>query len=418
MNNFQYGQILKKELLLALGCTEPIAIAYASALVKKHLCKMPTRMDIFVSGNIVKNVKGVVVPNTNGLRGIDVAAIAGLLSDNPDSELEVLEYVKENDIPLIPKMLEDIDINIFQKKGKDNLYIDVTGYNNNDRVRVVIEEKHTNVTLITKNNEVIRNAKVIGSTYSSADYDFMSYNGLCDYAFNSDIKDAIEVIDLQINSNYSIAKIGLEKNYGMNIGKTVIKNANEPKDLAIAYAAAGSDARMSGSTSPVVINSGSGNQGMTISLPIYVYCIAKEIEKEKMYRALAFANLLSIYIKSKIGSLSAFCGAVSAATAVSGAITFLNNGNKKNIEDAIKNSLSNLPGVICDGAKPSCAYKIYSSLDSAFLASELALSGIVAEGGCGIISDDIEKTIAAIGKIGKEGMKNTDEVILDIMISV
>jgi L-cysteine desulfidase len=222
---------------------------------------------------------------------------------------------------------------------------------------------------------------------------------------------------MQIENNYKIAQIGLENNYGMNIGKTVIKDAKSSKDKAIAYAAAGSDARMSGSTSPVVINSGSGNQGMTISLPIYVYCTSEGIEKEKMYRALVFANLVAIYIKSKIGSLSAFCGAVSAATAVSGAITYLKGGNKEQIENSIKNSFSNLSGVICDGAKPSCAYKIYSSLDSAFLASELALNSIVAEGGCGIIFDDIEETISAVGSVAKDGMKNTDEVILKIMIS-
>lgn len=417
MNKADYGKILKKELLLALGCTEPIAIAYAAALVKKQLKQTPTKLDILVSGNIIKNVKGVIVPNTNGLRGIEVATVAGFLTNKPDSELEVLEYVNEEDISLIPKLIENIQIKITQKKNKDNLYIDITGYCNDDKARVVIEEKHTNVTHISKNDALILDVTAETAEQKAADYKKMSFEGLYEYSLMGDIDNVIPTIDLQVESNYTIAKIGLEHNYGMNIGKTVIKDAKSPKEKAIAYAAAGSDARMSGSTSPVVINSGSGNQGMTISLPIYVYCTSEGVEKEKMYRALVFANLVSIYIKSKIGSLSAFCGAVSAATAVSGAITYLKDGNRKQIEDSIKNSLSNLPGVICDGAKPSCAYKIYSSLDSAFLASELALNGIVAEGGCGIIFDDIEKTIAAVGTVGKDGMKNTDEVILDIMIS-
>lgn len=410
-----YGKILKNELVLALGCTEPIAIAYATALVKKQLGQSPTKLEICVSGNIIKNVKDVIVPNTNGLKGIEVAMIAGMLSDRPDSKLEVLEYVNKKDIPLIPKMVEDMPIKIIQKKNKDNLYIDITGYFKDEKVRVVIEEKHTNVTLISKNDEVIMEEEAVSSHKGITNYTSMCYKGLCEYAFEGDIENVIPTLDMQIKKNHAIAEIGLKMDCGMNIGKSVIKSSKFSKDKAVAYAAAGSDARMSGSTSPVVINSGSGNQGMTISLPIYIYCINEYNEKKNMYRALVFANLLAIYIKSKIGSLSAFCGAVSAATAVSGAITYLRGGNASQIEDSIKNSLSNLSGVICDGAKPSCAYKIYSSLDSAFFAAELALNGTVAEGG--IISDDIEKTIASVGKLAKEGMKITDEVILDIMVA-
>lgn len=410
-----YGKILKNELVLALGCTEPIAIAYAAALVKKQLGQSPRKLEISVSGNIIKNVKDVIVPNTNGLKGIEVAMIAGMLSDRPDSELEVLEYVNQKDIPLIPKMVEDTPIKIVQKKNKDNLYIDITGYFKDEKARVVIEEKHTNVTLISKNDEVIMEEEAASSHKVVINYASMCYKGLSEYAFEDDIENVISTLDMQIKKNHAIAEIGLKMDCGMNIGKNVIKSSKISKDKAVAYAAAGSDARMSGSTSPVVINSGSGNQGMTISLPIYIYCINEYIEKKNMYRALVFANLVAIYIKSKIGSLSAFCGAVSAATAVSGAITYLRGGNASQIEDSIKNSLSNLSGVICDGAKPSCAYKIYSSLDSAFFAAELALNGIVAEGG--IISNDIEKTIASVGKIAKDGMKTTDEVILDIMVA-
>lgn len=410
-----YGKILKKELVLALGCTEPIAIAYAAALVKKQLGQTPTKLEIHVSGNIIKNVKDVIVPNTNGLKGIKVAMMAGILSDRPDSQLEVLEYIDQKDIPLIPEMVENTLIKIVQKKNKGNLYIDITGYFRGEEARVVIEGKHTNVTLVSKNKEVVMEKDGASIDNGVMDYTFLSYEGLSEYAFEGEIADVIPILDMQTEKNHKIAEIGLKNDCGMNIGKNVIKSSEVSKDKAIAYAVAGADARMSGLSSPVVINSGSGNQGMTVSLPIYIYCLNEKIEKEYMYRALVFANLLAIYIKSKIGSLSAFCGAVSAATAVSGAITYLRGGNGRQIEAAIKNSLSNLSGVICDGAKPSCAYKVYSSLDSAFLAADLALKGVVAEGG--IISDDIEKTILAVGKIAKDGMKTTDEVILDIMVA-
>lgn len=417
MKAVDYGLVIKKELLLALGCTEPISIAYASALVREQLGYMPTKIEINVSGNIIKNVKGVIVPNTNGLRGIEVSLISGMLSSKPSSKLEVLEYLEEEDIKRIPKLIDETEIKITQKKNKDNLYIEVLGHYKGETARVIIEEKHTNVTLIAKNDLVIMGTEIKDDINSPNIYEMMSYEGICKYSFEHPIHDLISMLDLQIESNYKVAKIGITNDYGMNIGKTLIKTCSGGRNKAIAYAAAGSDARMGGSVSPVVINSGSGNQGMTISVPIYIFCQEEGIEKEKMYRALVFANLISIYIKSKIGSLSAFCGAVSAATAVGGAITYLMNGNEEEIENSIKNSLSNLPGIICDGAKPSCAYKIYSSLNSAFFASELALLGEVAKDGCGIIFDDIEKTIASVCKVGKYGMKGTDEVILDIMIS-
>lgn len=411
-----YGEILRKELILALGCTEPIAIAYASALARDQLDAFPKRIDIAVSGNIIKNVKGVIVPNTNGMRGIEVAAVAGALSEKPDSRLEVLEYISDENISRLESVIDNTDIRITQAKGKSNLYIEITEYSERNIAKVIIEDKHTHVTHISLNGKILHNG-VIEYEDQMIDYSFMSYQGIFDYAFYGDYEVVRDVIDRQIASNYEIAKIGLNENFGMNIGKTVLKGASNSKDKAIAYATAGSDARMSGSISPVVINSGSGNQGMTVSLPVYIYSMNECIEEEKMYRALVFANLISIYIKSKIGSLSAFCGAVSAATAVSGAITYLKGGNENAVSNSIKNALSNLPGVICDGAKPSCAYKIYSSLDSAFMASDLALAEQVAEDGCGIIFSDIEKTIAAVGEIGRNGMKITDEVIMDIMTS-
>ncbi|MBF4693129.1 L-cysteine desulfidase family protein [Fusibacter ferrireducens] len=412
----EYGEILKKELILALGCTEPISIAYAAALAKSQLGSMPKKIEVSVSGNIIKNVKGVIVPNTSGMRGIEVAVVAGLLSSKPESKLEVLEHVSEENISKIKDLLKTIEIRVIQVKNKSNLYVEITEYSENEKVCVVIENKHTNVTSIKKNDLTLHDLEV-EVLNKGTDYTFMSYSGITEFAFSGDYLMYKDILDQQIEKNYGIAQIGLSEDFGMNIGKTLIKTARSAKEKSVAYAAAGSDARMSGSSLPVVINSGSGNQGMTVSLPIYVYCISEAIETEKMYRALIFANLIAIYIKSKIGSLSAFCGAVSAATAVSGAITYLRGGTFEAIENSIKNAFSNLPGVICDGAKPSCAYKIYSSLDSAFLASDLALKGIVAENGCGIIFESVDKTISAVGEIGNKGMKSTDEVILDIMTS-
>jgi len=412
----KYGEVLRHELILALGCTEPIAIAYAAALARQQLSDYPHKIEIIVSRNIIKNVKGVTVPNTNGRRGIEVAAIAGTLSSKPESKLEVLEYVLHDQIDSIDTLIKDTDISITASTGKSNLYIEITEFSNNDISKVIIEDKHTNVTHLSLNGRVLHNGSIDEEDIET-DYDFMSYEGIRDYALNADLKSIIPILEMQIENNYKIAKIGLKENFGMNVGKTLMENAATSKEIAVGYASAGSDARMSGSASPVVINSGSGNQGMTIAIPIYVYSIKEHISEIEMYKALAVANLLAIYQKSKIGSLSAFCGAVSAATAVSGAITYLRGGSDASIKNSIKNAISNLPGVICDGAKPSCAYKIYSSLDSAFMASDLALSKQVAEDGCGIIFEDIDKTIAAVGEIANNGMKTTDDVIIDIMTS-
>lgn len=412
----EYSDILRKELILALGCTEPIAVAYASALCKELIGGFPERIDITVSGNIVKNVKGVIVPNTGGKRGLEVAAIAGALSKKPKSKLEVLEYLEKDDIKCIDDYLSSTEITIQKTIGKNNLYIEVSEFSGNNTATVIIEDKHTHVTKMSLNGSLLHDDEV-EKEEDIIDLSFMDFKSICHSAFHETYDEIKELLDMQVENNFAIAEIGLQNDFGMCIGKTIHQKAQSSKDKAISYAAAGSDARMSGSTSPVVINSGSGNQGMTISIPIYVYGIHERIKEEKIDRALIFSNLIAIYIKSKIGSLSAFCGAVSAATAVAGAITYLRGGDTKMISDTIKNAVSNLPGVICDGAKPSCAYKIYSSLDSAFLASDLAMMNQVVEDGCGIIFEDIDKTLAAVGTIAKLGMKTTDEVIIDIMTS-
>ena len=412
-----YKSILETELIPAYGCTEPASIAYAAAIVRNHLDGIADRFDIFVSGNVIKNVQGVIVPNTNGKRGIKTSVIAGSLVKDPDAKLEVLHSLTSADIGCIDDLLKTIDINVSNVRSKAGLYIEIIGYKNSDKVRVIIDKKHTNVTLIEKNDVVLfNNDRIdIGKDNKKLNYSEMNFDGIYEFVLNVDIADIAHIIDAQIKYNWEIANIGLNGNYGLNIGRTLLSRSESAEDKAKAYAAAGSDTRMGGSDAPVVINSGSGNQGITVTLPVYVYGKEYGLDMEAIYRALVLSNLISIYIKSKIGVLSAFCGAVSAATGAGAGITYLKKGTKRQIQDTIKNSLANLSGVICDGAKASCAYKIASSVDSAMLASELAMKGLVVQGGTGVIFDNVDETIEAIGKIGKIGMKETDEVILDIM---
>ena len=300
----EYSDILRKELILALGCTEPIAVAYASSLCKELIGGFPERITITVSGNIVKNVKGVIVPNTGGRRGLEVAAVAGALSKKPKSKLEVLEHLEEDDIKGIDDFLMSTEITVQKALGKSNLYIEVSEFSGNNVATVIIEDKHTHVTMMSLNGEVLHNAEVEKED-DIIDLSFMTFEDICQCAFHESYDEIRELLDMQVENNFTIAEIGLKNDFGMCIGKTIHQKACTSKDKAISYATAGSDARMSGSTSPVVINSGSGNQGMTISIPIYVYGINERIEEEKIYRALIFANLIAIYIKSKIGSFIA-----------------------------------------------------------------------------------------------------------------
>lgn len=417
MSKKMYTSILVKELVPAMGCTEPAAIAYAAAIVRKHLGDIADRFDVSVSGNIIKNVQGVIVPNTNGKTGIRTSVIAGSLVLKPESKLEILSYLTQEEINSIDGLVQSIPIKISNAVDKPGLYIEIIGYKDDDAVKVIIDKKHTNLILIQKNNNVIyrNNNDEQDEVTNHLDYSTLNFDDIYHYIESVDLDEVQHLLDKQIKYNKGIADIGLNGDFGLNIGKTLMKKSNSPENRASAYAAAGSDTRMGGSDAPVVINSGSGNQGLTVSLPVYVYGMELGIKMQRVYRGMLLSNLISIYIKSKIGTLSAFCGAVSAATGAGAGITYLKKGTKKQIVDTINNSLANLSGVICDGAKASCAYKIASSVDSAILASELAMMGQVVKGGSGVIFDDVDKTIEAIGKVGKLGMEITDKVILDIM---
>jgi len=409
--------IIRKELITALGCTEPIAIAYASSIVSKQLGGMPDSFDVNVSGDIIKNVKGVIVPNTGGQKGIKPAVIAGALSAKPEARLEILNELSTDQISRVKGIVNESSVKISKKQGEHNLYIEVVGFLGENYAKAIIENKHTNVTHISKNDKIVFSSdKAKNSKNDFTGYDQLSFDVIYDFIEKTDLADFEDLLQMQIEYNCRIAQIGLNEPYGLGIGKTLLKRDKSPENMAAAYAAAGSDARMSGCDSAVVINSGSGNQGLAVSLPIYIFGRETGSSQESIYRAMLLSNLISIYIKSKIGTLSAFCGAVSAGTAAGAGITYLKGGNRQKVSDTIINSLSNLSGVICDGAKPSCAYKIASGVQSGVLASELAMDGCVVENGDGIISSNVDKTVTAVSDIVKIGMQETDNAIIDIMI--
>ena len=415
----KYVKVLREELITALGCTEPIAIAYASAVAAKYLEKEPEHIVAVCSGNIIKNVKGVTVPNSGGQKGVEAAAILGAIGGNADKELEVMSSVTEEDIERSKVLKEDGLCTVELADDVENLYIELIATAGIDRVTVIIANKHTNIVSIKKNDEVVINkCFTLNKGVGQNDREFMTVAGILDFADVVDILDVKDLLDHQIACNLTISEEGLKNSYGANVGKNIIKlyGSDKVETRAKAYAAAGSDARMSGCDLAVVANSGSGNQGITVSVPVYQYAKELNVPDEKLYRALVISNLISAHIKTGIGSLSAFCGAVSASTGSGAAITYLKGGSRKQIYYTITNTLGTVSGIVCDGAKPSCAAKIASSVDCAILASEMAFNNDRFKVGEGILTDDIESTVKNIGRLGHDGMNTTDKEILNIMI--
>lgn len=414
-----YIQILKEELVVAMGCTEPIAIAYAGAKAREILGKKPDKVIIKCSGNIIKNAKCVTVPNTNGLIGIGASAITGILAGDATKELEAISVVDPKYLDEIASLVNTDYCTVRLLDTPISLHIIMEVYCGNDSASVEIKEAHTNITKIVKNNEVLFEQEESKDKYLGVfvDRSVLNVKDIYDFANIVNTDEIKYLLDSQIEKNLAIAKEGLKGTYGLGIGKVLLDSYSD--DIAIkikAHAAAASEARMSGSPMPVVTNSGSGNQGMTVSVPIIVYAQEKNIEKEKLYRALVLSNLLAIHQKTLIGRLSAFCGVVSAACASGAAITYLAGGTLKQIEDTITNTLANVSGIVCDGAKPACGAKIASSLDGALMGHHLAMAGQAYNPNTGILKDDVEKTINAVGRLGKDGMKQTDIEILNIMI--
>jgi L-cysteine desulfidase len=414
----EYVQILKEELRPAMGCTEPIAVSYAASLAKKYLKENPKVIDVYVSGNILKNVKSVVVPNTKGLRGIKAATSIGIVAGNPDLELQCISKVTDQDIEKCSQYLNDTEINVLLSKSDFIFDIHMFAYNNEDVCEIRIVENHTNVVLIKYNNEIIFKRDITGTKKTDlVDRTILNVCDIVKFADLVNIEDVNDLINQQIEYNTKISDEGLKNNYGANIGKTLL--ASNPNDLNTrlkARAAAGSDARMNGCNMPVMINSGSGNQGMTCSLPVIEYASIKGIEESKLIRALVLSNLLTIHIKTGIGTLSAYCGVIAAGCAAGCAISYLEGADEKTIAHTLVNSLAIASGVICDGAKASCAAKIAIAVEAGILGYNMYKNGNQFYGGDGIVQKGVENTIKNIGRLASNGMKSTDEEIISIMI--
>lgn len=411
-----YLDILQEELLPALGCTEPIAVAYAAANARSVLPGAPERLEVAVSNNIVKNVKSVIVPNTGGLKGIQAAAAIGAVAGNEKLALEVISSVTERDRESLRKFLAEKEILVKPVESTDVFDIRVDAFDGEGNHGVCrIQKTHTNVTLLAKNDVILLRRDDAQSDRQLANREMLSVEGILDFAQTCELEDIKPVLSRQIRCNSAISNEGLKTPYGANIGK-LFTNRQDLRSRAIGRAAAGSDARMSGCDLPVIINSGSGNQGMTASLPVLTYAEELQVGEEKTYRALALSNLLTIHLRSGIGTLSAYCGAVSAGSAAGAAVCWLQGGDYDAIAHTLVNSLAIVSGIICDGAKPSCAAKIACAVDAGLFGWEMYQNGQQFFGGDGIVEKGVENTIRNVSRLGRDGMRQTDDEIVKIMI--
>lgn len=411
-----YVQILREELVPAMGCTEPIAIAYCAAKAKEVLGMVPDSVDIYVSGNIIKNVKSVIVPNTGGLKGIEAAAAAGIIGGDAGRELEVISQVTEQQKREIQEFLKRAEFKVEPTYGEEVLEIIVTLRKDGNSAKVRICKAHANIVLIEKNGETVFSADdVQQEETAAADRSALSVREIVEFANMVDIADVKEILDRQIEYNSAISNEGLKNKWGANIGKILIDNGADVKTRAKAAAAAGSDARMSGCELPVVIVSGSGNQGITASMPVIEYGAELGVERDELYRALCVSNLIAVHLKAPIGKLSAYCGAVCAGCGAGAGIAYMKGGDHEVIGQTVINAIAILSGMVCDGAKPSCAGKIAASVDAGILGYDMCLEGQSFKGGDGILGEGVEETIANVGRLGRLGMAETDHEILRIM---
>ncbi len=409
--------ILREELICATGCTEPIAVAYAAAKLREILQALPDKIEAEISGNILKNVKSVVVPNTGGLKGIKAAVAAGIIAGNANRELEVIDDVPPSSIPEISKYIERTPIEIRCPETQRMLDIRLIGISGNDHAVVHIANSHTNIVCMEKNGTVlIKKESGNNSEDSLTDKSFLNPSVILEFAKTVVLSQVEEILQRQIDCNTAIAENGFAHNWGTNIGSLLMENCNgDICKEAAAWAAAGSDARMSGCDMPVVICSGSGNQGITSSMPVVRYAKHLKASREVLLRALIVSNLVTVYIKRGIGRLSAYCGAVCAGTGAAAGIAFMEGSDLLTISRTITNSVALLSGMVCDGAKPSCAGKIAMSVDAGLLAYNMAKRGDYFQSGDGIVGFDTDNTVDNIGILARQGMQQTDRVILGIM---
>ena len=414
----EYVAILKEELQPAMGCTEPIAVAYCAALARQTLGALPETVEVLASANIIKNVKSVIVPNTNGLRGIAAAAAAGIVADNADAQLQVLAELTPEQVESVSTYLEQaaftvgrsdkdyvFDIQVRVTAGTDSAFVEIAGF-------------HTNVIRVEKNGVVLQHKDYQESAGQHAtDRSLLTVENIIAFANEVEIADVQEILQRQIDLNWAIAEEGLRGDYGANIGRILLQSyGTSVHNRAKAYAAAGSDARMNGCDLPVVINSGSGNQGLTASLPVVIYAKELDVTQEMLYRALAVSNLITIHLKTGIGSLSAYCGATAAGCGAAAGVTYLYGGQFREIAHTVVNAVAIASGMICDGAKEGCASKVQLSSGLAVKAAFLAMNGMGIRGGDGIVgTHGLSSLFENLGHLVREGMENTNSVIVEIM---
>ena len=414
-----YVNILKEELVPAMGCTEPIALAYCAAKAREVLGEMPDKVVIGASGSIIKNVKSVIVPNTDHMKGIPAAAVAGIVGGDASRKLEVIASVPKDKIAQMRVFLQETPVTVEHVDNGLVFEIVVTVFKGDSYAKVRIVNYHTNIVLIEKNGEVLMEVKVDGEEESGlTDRSVLNLADILDFANTVDIADVKPTLARQIEYNTAIAQEGLRGNYGSNIGSILLETYGDESVMirAKAMAAAGSDARMNGCELPVIINSGSGNQGMTTSLPVIEYAKELKVSEEKLYRALTLANLVTIHQKTSIGRLSAYCGAVSAGAGAGAGIAYLLDGDLDGISHTVANAIVTTGGIVCDGAKASCASKIASAVEAGILGYNMHTRGMDFQDGDGLVGRDPEATIANLGRLGSQGMKYTNEEIIKIMI--
>ena len=415
----QYVNILREELRPAMGCTEPIALAYAAAKARQVLSAVPDKVRLFVSGNIIKNVKSVVVPNTGGLHGMAAAVCAGIIAGDPDKELQVISSVPKEKHAEMKAYMENLDLDIQPSDSELVFDIDIFEYAGRDVVRLRIVNHHTNIVLVEKNGEKLLELPVTESSEDHlTDKSCLSVEHIVEFADCLDVEDVRDTVGLQVHCNLNIAREGLENNWGANIGSVILRHQGDNiAKKAAAYAAAGSDARMSGCEKPVIIVSGSGNQGITASVPVAVYAYEKGATEEQLLRAVALSDLITIHQKAGIGRLSAYCGAISAGCGAGAGIAYLHGGKTHAIAHTVVNAIAILSGTICDGAKASCAAKIAAAVDAGILGYQMYLDGQQFYGGDGIVTKGVDATVHNVGRLAREGMRETDRTILEIMLT-
>ncbi|MBQ1362001.1 MAG: serine dehydratase subunit alpha family protein [Oscillospiraceae bacterium] len=414
-----YLDILREELIPAMGCTEPIAVAYAAAIARDTLGCMPDSTELIVSGNIVKNVKSVVVPNTGGRKGLRTAVAAGLCFGKAEKELEVIADATEQDLADLDAYLRTADITLKEADSNQPFDLAVLLHKGSDSAYVHIVSHHTNVVCIRKNDTVILEKPFTDDTIQVPENrKLLSVEHIVEFADTVDIEDVRPILQRQIDYNLAIAQEGLKGEYGAQIGRILLLSyGNSVHNRAKAWAAAGSDARMDGCEMPVVINSGSGNQGITTSIPVIVYARECAVSEELLFRALVISNLVTIHLKTGIGSLSAYCGATSAGAGAGAGICYLYGGSYEEIAQTIVNALAINSGMICDGAKASCAAKIASAVEAGLLGMCMNMHDSQFFGGDGIVVTGVENTIKAVSSIARDGMRGTDKEVIKLMMS-